>query len=106
MYQAKSGVKNFSLYWGGSPWKSCLEWAETNFGFGIFEIQWFFLGGVPLWDTNIHAPNQTDTCRSDQISRSACRDSMTKNKDVTGPTKSVLQIVRWIFQIDLWCNNC
>ena len=41
--QSKSGVKNFSLYWGGGgggfPQKSCSKWAETCFAFGIFEIR-------------------------------------------------------------------
>ena len=57
--------------------KSCSKWAETNFGFGIFEIQWFPGGGVPLWDT----ARWTDTRHSDQISCSARRDGAAKNSN-------------------------
>ena len=77
MYQAKSGVKNFSLYRGVGvpPRKSCSEWAETNFGFGIFEIR-LFPGGGSLCE--IQMDRQPDTRHSDQISCSARRDSTTK----------------------------
>ena len=74
MYQAKSGVKNLSLYWGGSPppRESCSEWAETNFGFGIFwdpMISQEEGGGVSV--RYKQPDNRTDTRHSDQISRSA-----------------------------------
>ena len=67
--------KIFPFSGGGSPWKSCSEWAETNFGFGIFEIRWFRGGSL----CEIQMDIQLDTCHSDQISCSARRDGMTKN---------------------------
>ena len=58
MYQAKSGVKNFPFTGkggrGAPPQKSCSEWAETNFGFGIFEIQWFLGEGGSLCEIQMY----------------------------------------------------
>ena len=72
--------KFFLLRRGGSPWKSCSEWAETNFGFGIFEIRWFPGGGGGGGSPSVRY-RQQDTRHSDQISRSARRDGATKNPE-------------------------
>ena len=70
---------------GGPPKKSCSEWAETHFGFGIFEIRWFPGGrggpSVRYKHTDNQPTRHTDTRHSDQISRSARRDGAT-NKTV------------------------
>ena len=91
MYQAKSGVKKFSLYWGGVPPKKLLRMSWNTFWFWNF---WDLMicggGGVPLWDTNSQTTGRTDTCHSDQISRSTCRDSVTNNKGVMVTSKSEL----------------
>ena len=58
MYQPKSGVKKFCPLvggggGGGSPKKkSCSKWAETHFGFGIFEIRSFSGGGGGVQKVN------------------------------------------------------
>ena len=76
--QAKSGVEKFSPYWGegvgvigGVPKKSFSKWCETHFGFGIFEIQYFFgvigrgvhqkVNRQPGHTTNQMAGRPTDT---------------------------------------------
>ena len=47
MYQAKSGVKNFSLYWGAVPWQnffSSLNMYQAKSGVKNFSLYW---GAVP-----------------------------------------------------------
>ena len=108
MYQAKSGVKKISLYWWGggggrggpgSPKKSGSKWAETYFGFGIFEIR-SLLGAVFT-----HRP--TDRHYSDQISRSTQETERLKSEmkrwrnfffgseHVSSQIWCYLKLVRW-----------
>ena len=60
MYQAKSGVKNFSLYWGGVPPPEKVAQNELKH---ILVLEFLrsddFWGGVPLWDTNNRTYRQT-----------------------------------------------
>ena len=49
MYQAKSGVKNFSLYWGGSPRQKffpSLNMYQAKYGVKIVSLYW---GGGSLY---------------------------------------------------------
>ena len=96
MYQAKSSVKNFSLYWegGGVPLKKLLRMSWNKFWFWNF---WDLMisggvGGVGGFLCEIQTTGRTDTHHSDQISRSARRDGTTKNH--TGLKASPFEI--WI----------
>ena len=105
--------KIFPFSWGGGgvgvgvpKKKSCSKWAETHFGFGIFEIRSFSGGGgvrkvngatskqaskqADRQTSGHHSDQisravsyrQTSGHHSDQISRSALRDGATKNSSL------------------------
>ena len=87
MYQAKSGVKFFSLYWGGSPpptptphpGKVAQNELKQILVLEFLRSDDFWGGGRGPSVRYRWTYNRTDTRHSDQISRSARRDGATKN---------------------------
>ena len=80
MYQAKSGVKNVSLYWGGGvpPRKVAQNELKQILVLEFLRSDDFWRGGVGGSLCEIQTDRQPDTRHSDQISRSARRDGATK----------------------------
>ena len=116
MYQAKSGVKKISLYHGGGgrggkqvcvpPKKSCSKWAETYFGFGIFEIWWILCVLFTDRQTHTQTHKHTNTRRSDQISRSARETERLKIELFTaGHSKSEVNISLLLATVDIQIYN-
>ena len=67
----------------GQKIKSCSEWPETHFGFGISEIQWTFRNFVSGHNQASKHPTKQNNgmyrYHSNQISRSARWGGATKN---------------------------
>ena len=80
MYEAKSGIKIFSLYWAPSPPPP--EKVAQNQLKHILVLE-FLRSDDFRWGRGSLCEIQTDTPHSDQISRSTRRDGTTKNQCIS-----------------------
>ena len=89
MYQAKSGIKNFSLYWRGGPPPP--EKVAQNELKHILVLEFLRSNDFREGGGGSLSEIQTDTRHNDQISRSARRDGATK-KTLRADTFRVMYI--------------